>query len=325
MSTSALENAPVDASLEPPFSKRGVNRVSVDWLAFTLKGATVDAVLRSVETYLGEPLLDAVGGGVPGYTHHRVGASGARLCWSESADMERREAMGVHVVLPGKACASLDEDSMRGLLLWATTIGHATRCDLALDDWERTVEPRAVMGAWEHGEAVTHARSWRFIQSDSGDTFYVGKRGAKNGGLQLLRVYDKGAESGGAIDAIRYELETHGEVAQFMASALVRRNWGEVWAERVVSYVDFRIGGKRSPWFRRLVGEARRASAYAPVALRGMLETMAWLEGGVSAMLATVFEAVGGDMSFVQRLLAVGQERRTERHRQLLTFWSGAA
>lgn len=110
------------------------------------------------------------------------------------------DPMGVHLQLSGSALRVLDMASVVGRCV--TLKGKPSRCDLALDVYgEAPVQ--AVKDAYLNGEAVTRAKQHAYIESLTGETFYVGSRTSD----QYLRVYNKGAQTGTSDRWTRVEIE----------------------------------------------------------------------------------------------------------------------
>jgi len=289
--------------------------VSSDWLEFSVKDMPVGKVERAVGSYVVGDYLE-VELGMLGYECQRIGPGGSRILWSA----KRPE---VHVMLPGDWCGALREDQMRGLLAWVDTMGKVCRCDLACDDWRRQASPRDVKEAVERGEAVTHTRSHRWMENlySKIGTMYFGAPTSR----QMVRVYDKGAESGGAIDAIRWELQLRDEAAQTVVRQLWRGNWGDVWASRLVQLVDFRDRSAkglvdrcpRMEWFEGIVGDAEKATVYEARPVTSAERVDDWLHRQVAPSLAAMMVRYGGDVEYVAGLMKHGRGRWRTRHRLL--------
>lgn len=304
----------------PPPTNRGAQisepmRVAVDWLEFSLWNVSVEQVKRMLRGYQSGDFHDLEQGAL-GYERSSVGPGGSRILWSG-----RRPE--VHVRLPGKWCAGLDETAMRTLLSYVHIHGRPTRVDLAADDWSRSVVPEEVREAFRRGEAVTHIKKRQLIENcsdgESGCTFYLGGGTSR----QKLRVYDKGAQSRGEIDAIRWEVEARKEAAVSLLDSLLLGEWGEVWASRVVQLVDFRMRNAdsdvsrcpRLPWFTALVGAAKKAKVYGAKPIVSLERAATWIRKQVAPTLAAVFAAHGGDLDYLTEVLGNGRARWRETHR----------
>ncbi len=97
-----------------------------------------------------------------------------------------------------------------------------SRLDPKIDDHNRWVTPRRLYHLARRGDFAGF-RSWEWREghgsADSGSTIYFGRRGKKGSGA-FIRVYDKTAESGGEVDAIRWEVEFTGDKAATVGELL---------------------------------------------------------------------------------------------------------
>jgi len=323
-------------SIQAPATNRGAEnrsqvQLSLDWYSVTLHPTEeipvdVPQMQLAASLALGCEPGDWVetASGQYGYQKGMVGPGGARLWW----DAPGRDDF--HVSFPGQACQLAGQDKVVSFLRY--TLGHGgkpTRCDTAIDDYERIVEPAQVLEALQGPDTVTHAKQYLTQQGGvvgskelTGATEYLGAPGSR----QRLRVYDKGLESGGEMDCIRWELESRKEAAETMAIALAYQSWGEVMASRLVGFVDFREADSHSEvekrqrlaWFQELVGLARKASAYLPKAAKTALDVVGWLDRSIGPSLAVAMKYWKGDLAQLDELLLRGERRFKPRHKVMV-------
>jgi len=317
-------------------------KISVDWLAITFHPTiesegevftTVDVVqvvkVASVALACTPEDWVELPHGALGYRFGLVGPGGARIWWAAP----HRDDF--HLVMPGKACQIVGPDRLRAFMRFALARGgKCTRADSAMDDYDRIVSPGEVCRAIQGPDVVTHAQKWlNLVGGDvrsseiGGATVYLGASGSR----QKLRVYDKGLQSGGEIDAIRWELETRKEAAQTMMENLAGHSvaaWGQYVAARLVAFVDFRDASSHSeiekrvehrlPWFKALVGLVEKARAYPPVIARTIEQVVDWVDHAVGSSLALVLEHCSGDMSTLVGIIRRGRERWKPKHVAIL-------
>jgi hypothetical protein len=219
---------------------------------------------------------------------------------------------------------------------------NVTRMDATLDDYSKRITPMDLellsSGADDPYELnkrfmVTRAKQSDFRRSKGprgGDTWYLG--GPKSD--SRLRVYDKARESGGEIDAIRWEMQLRGLAAK---SALVHlvlshssaqmQEMGLWVAGELLRFVDFKdreadsnvTRCPRLPWFSELVGDAEKA---LPVVVKPPLtvERMhAYADRALPSWLATLADSAPAvscrsPEEYILHLLSQGRQERSERH-----------
>jgi len=319
----------------PPTNRGAENRsqvqLGVDWFSSTLHSTEevpvdVPQIQLAASLALGCESGDWVetASGSYGYQQGMVGPGGARIWWDASGRDD------FHVSLPGQACQLAGQDRLLSFLRY--TLGHGgkpTRCDTAIDDYRYIASPAQVLEALQGPDVVTHAQKvltqqgGRVGSSDlTGATVYLGAPGSR----QRVRVYDKGLESDGEMNCIRWELESRKEAAETMVAALAYQSWGEVMASRLVGFVDFRGADSHSEvekrqrlaWFQELVGLVRKASAYLPKAVKTALDVIDWLDRSIGPSLAMAMKYWKGDLAPLSDLLERGERRFKPRHRVML-------
>jgi len=339
---------------QPERKPEGV-QLSLDWLSVTfhpiksdvmegerwqgedggLETARVfrDKVHLAASVALGCELEDwvYVEAGMYGYRKSLIGPEGAKMLF----DPPDRDDFNVS--FPGKACGLVSQDRMRSWLRFmSANRGTGTRVDINIDDYGRTVLPGQVLDELQGLDVVTHAKKVLVQQGFqvgkeemTGITVYLGSPAAR----QRLRVYDKGLESGGEMDCIRWELQGRDEAAETLIPKLAEQDWGKVITSRLVSFVDFRDRESHSeverrerlPWFQALVGAAEKASAYLPKVPRTVGQLIGWLGSAVGTSLAVAVnhwkqdEALQGDfLAPLMEIVREGEARFKPKHRAML-------
>jgi DNA relaxase NicK len=153
---------------------------------------------------------------------------------------------GDHVVLPGQVCGA----EPGAVLELAKRLQTVSRLDVRADDYGRRMSPRglvAMLSDRERAECVIgRTRFWRQVSGSAAigepagePTLYIGSCAS----ARQLRVYDKRQESGGEIDAIRWELQMRDEAAAAARDALCavgQAGTAGVVLGLLVGFIDFR-------------------------------------------------------------------------------------
>ena len=234
----------------------------------------------------------------------------SRLLWSNGVfvaadlDDDGRCAKYCSVDIQGGVLEEMTPARVLGLLHDLRDLSiKPTRIDVSGDDYEWCTTP-AEINAAGRAEKVVGFRSRGFHDSgivgeESGDTATFGKRG-KNGSGRFYRFYDKNAESGGVIDALRIELEASDSVAeQIYAHLAAAENVEQLAArigEAVAGGIDFVEPGTaryhkdctRLDWWQRIVTALGQAK-FTAIRVASTLETTkAWIVKAVSGAMAKV-------------------------------------
>ncbi len=300
----------------------------IDWFAFTVKGAQRVWVVSQLVELLGDEWRDWQLVRRSERRERTRGPHGAlmEVDWAEK---------WVHVVIKGKGCRAVGTEAIVRLheVLFAK-VGdayRAKRVDLAWDDYKKRVSPEQFRERFcdpvtkkKRPEVVCKARGGRAIVDDApngGGSYTIGRRESN----RLLRVYDKAAESGGTVDAIRIELECKDRVAVDVMEALVR---GSVECRSaavvgfLVGFIDFReaVPGMavrqrpRCSWWAELVGAARKAKL-SPVERLGLEEWRMDFTQRNSSGFRLLCHLNGGDIGQTSQELLGANLRDNPRHR----------
>jgi hypothetical protein len=222
--------------------------IKLDALRVTVPTSKLDELEAVVTRYLGDICQDREQGGLYTYKLGKIWPTGAVLVWTEGRAECCLQFMGRDInVIP--------LEQLRPLIIDLAKLGaKGRRIDVALDDYTRTV--LTVEQFIEAGRArnVTGCRRWEpkeLLDLVTGEYLAhgcnFGVRG-KDGSGRYVRVYDKLLESRGAIDAVRFELETAGDVAELLFAELADCDDDEVFKRKLrrvlAGAVDFRDRGQ---------------------------------------------------------------------------------
>ncbi len=172
-----------------------------------------------------------------GYSRATVHASGATQSTNDN-----RPDMGIHIVYSGSAIAQMFDlygVSQKQLLEHLCNGAKVARIDVRLDCEDSGLDIESLYKSARAGNVETKARSVGYQESaktgnaHGAPTCYVGslKRRTK-----LLRVYDKGMQTGGFIDLKRFELELHRQGAVTAANGLNAADLTD-WASHIGSLI----------------------------------------------------------------------------------------
>ena len=262
--------------------------------------------------------------GYQGYRKTILGPGGARL-YSDSPG-------GLHfnVSLPGQACQLAGAERLKDFLAYsAENRGKARRIDLALDDYDKLITPEELEAQFHSPNAVTHIKEIMGVKKSKrgepergGATRYLGARSS----LRLLRCYDKNVESGGLIDAYRWEIQERKRAAEKAHHDLLNGDLGEVVRSRLLSLIDIRIFGSavevedRLRWepYEELIQGAEKADAYFPVEEKSIEEKEEWFVRQNAPTLAMLDQHHGGDLNAIAKYVCDGRKRLKPKHLALI-------
>lgn len=185
------------------------------------ESAEVDIVSQMRQYYTDTICLDPVSEFAIWFSKFNA-AQGVMVNVPGSAMYELAQLLGDGCIPDGEAIPSYKVDAWPVLKKLIDRGCRITRLDVAWDDYKKVFSPKDLMRYWLDGKISTPARYAKCVASrqSGSDTFYLGKRGAE----RLLRIYDKAAESGGNIDAVRWEFEYRKEKAHAVAVSIASGN-----------------------------------------------------------------------------------------------------
>ena len=222
------------------------------------------------------------------------------------------------------------EKRLRSFIKYALAHGgKASRCDVNMDDYRRVIEPAAALAEIKGPNAVTHARAW--LEQHGGDvgseqmtgiTVYVGAPSSR----QRLRIYDKGLESDGELDCVRWEVQARKQAAETLVQQLAVGDWPTVIRARLMAFIDFRDVDShgdvekrvRLPWWEKLMLGVKKGRVYLPKPIKTIEQVHSWLRDSIGPSLALVMAAFDGDLGFVTSIVDYGRVRWKPRHLAML-------
>lgn len=214
------------------------------------------------------------------------------------------ERMGNCVQFGGAALLALE--TITGIPSWKALVEagiepcRVTRCDVAIDVMDSPISAGHVLRALEQGLQRSRFKSWRIIKgggSENGTTLYVGGRES----TRQIRIYDKGAEQGLALNWWRFEMQfTQERAAEVWEAVKPHDDMPDLlpFARALfISLLDF------PEWagFQRLLGStAHYEWAEIP---RGLTDTEAWLMSQVAPTFRKAFDR-DGDWRFLDAFIS---------------------
>lgn len=219
---------------------------TLDWLSFTFSwktlrevGIEVDAAIKkhiSIWQYFKHvfPEFAILSNDMITLEHGRFGYDQALSFNNELMIMTDSESnkddFGVFVTIPSHGLYILAKifdlpdfnqdfaDTQKLFQVLLSRGAKITRLDICYDDYKKHLTPGDWSRLFEAGYIECKTRHKQSVNSPSGSTFYLGKRGKS----RMLRVYDKAGESHGQIDAIRYEFEFKNDFAYRFADSVAQ-------------------------------------------------------------------------------------------------------
>ena len=305
--------------------------LGVDWFSITVQPTPIaDVDVEQVQLAMSLAVGCEPGDWTPleigkyGYRQAMLGPAGAQIWW----DSPGRD--DIHITLPGQACQVAGEHRLRSFGKWA--LGHggkASRVDVALDDYRRVIEPAAALAELQGPNAVTHARALLEIcggevgsEDMTGITVMVGAKSSR----QRLRIYDKGLESGGEMDCVRWEVQARKQAAETLFQQLIAGDWQTVIRQRLMAFVDFRDADSSSetekrvrlPWWEKLMLGVKKGRVYLPKPLKTIEQVHNWVRDSIGPSLALLVAGYGGDQGILTNIVEYGRVRWKPRHRAML-------
>ena len=265
------------------------------------------------------------------YQHRFDGVNGFQAGYSEPG--ATTGGVSVILILPGRVLARLPQlhiqDNCRRLY---RDFGFMpTRADVALDDFDRSLDYHRIEQAIvaKNYTGFRKARPHGHPALGEGWTWELGRRSSE----KFVRIYDKFAESGGEINAIRMELELKDEYAHaFWLQYLDRTDDLPQWlCNRVLESVDFiyRTGDKNVvrakplEWWAEFIAKfwTDDGIKLRPKRIKATLQSkVSWVNRSVVTSLAVLREVMGGGKfdDWLRDMVASGKQRMNRYHMALI-------
>lgn len=305
-------------------------RFHLDYLEGSMvKGLTAFQAMRKIELASGQTISADSWELMPGQAHHRWrqvfhGTHGLQL-WAGNT-----EGHGVHLVAKGEACSWMG--TQRCLELAALLV-RFTRLDPCIDDMLRRVSPDDLYDRLLAGDPGIIRKTDKFSRynkqsraGSEGSTVYIGGPSSE----RRLMIYDKTAESDGAIDAYRWEARYRKTYAQALGERLVNARHDLVDVGCIIrgaftAMIDFRVPSSkhrdnverwdRESWWSDLIDNATR-TPMAPASLATprarLLRGIKWADNSLSSMIGFVIAAGLDVVATVNDAVANAPRRITE-------------
>lgn len=230
--------------------------------------------------------------------------------------------MGVHMDITGSGCRIVEQlptfRSWRDFTASALSInGHATRFDIAVDDFKGHLSLRTVQRAIEKGQYCgkfrrsMNIRSFELADGSSlGETIYFGSLSSDF----CVRFYDKRSEryAKGFVDLPdfynRYEVQLRRDRADSCMRAVANGlRPSEIVLGLLNNSISFRTdnGDKNksrwpvAKWWDRFVGDVSKISFYTPPEFPTVLSKLHWVSRSTVRSLAVIISGFDGDADLI--------------------------
>lgn len=219
-----------------------VNLLLVDYLTFTTKAWSVDAIKQEV-LCLDDQEWDILDHGFHGYKFAQV-FNGVTIMYEGRLNADGEDDMGVCVEISGQGCRALETyGGIEWLYLFHVLMEECnefniTRLDLAFDDHTGILDKLRLKIDTDDHLYRSKMRTWEIRYGSKGFTIYHGSKKSQ----VLVRIYDKAAERG-LLDGthwIRVELQLRDSNAKGAILAyLQHKDLGKVYGGILATYLVY--------------------------------------------------------------------------------------
>lgn len=324
-------------SQNPPTPPKKGYEVGADWLTIVCHyelPEDVSVILDIAEGNLGEKIE---------FVHQRPTFDGKRYAGSSQSSLHGTRAFSnppgemegekgeVRLKIPGRALSAAKPSDIRDMCQVLASLYEVkcSRFDVSIDDYNKLLNLDEIYQAQQNGhyayvEKFGYYESGERGKTERGRTITFGSRQSQS----YLRLYDKSVESGGEIDAIRYEVEFSGDKANSLFHEWIEfpMHNEQVAAKHIagaalgaVRFCDRTTEDKNLdrlddlPWYEQICNSV--ASGFR-VRLRKkeryLDRAIGWVEKAVMPTLAMIRKYMGTDDLFLQWLFDGTTEKMGE-------------
>lgn len=335
LNTSVIHLKTGKKEFQLPYANRGVGhtlenglRACVDWLEATF-------IFVSPTQLISDILLLNPSNFLPD-----KGANGYRQCLrngSIAIYFDGRDDMGIHLEMKGRGCREYESYNKRSwkqlFEVMLSNQASFSRLDVAVDDFKGFFTIKGIVRKIKNQELVSKFKTAKNVESIEiktgevrGVTVYYG---SNKSDIQI-RMYDKLSERTDNNYNVptditfwnRTEIQARNKKAQSIASTLAIEEDGEITIGKTVCgilkhYLRFTVKGKdknrwrwkTAPFWDKFLAGVDELPLTTIVEARTIEDKEEWLSKQVASTLATVFEAYGGDMKQIEKLLEEGKKK----------------
>jgi DNA relaxase NicK len=296
----------------------------IDHIAFTVKDdsawPTVESILciKWAERGFGGHLYkESADGDIPGSRLYHEGVK---------ADM------GHFVQLSGQSCRFIEsQENFPGWIEYLKKISDAgaifRRVDVTVDDIAGKIDYETVAMS-VRDKALIRARGtcWGEIISSSKGvkhrTLTIGSRTS----TAMIRVYDKGLQTGCRTSWLRFEFELKKERAEAWVNVLISEGWDVAYGSLrgILEFLDpdhkttDRSRHRAAQWWIELIAASRNIIKISSGAIDSIEKAIKWVNRQWTQTIAVLVEVNEGDTTWLYDLMENGRKRYKKKHRLMI-------
>lgn len=273
----------------------------VDWFEFTVFDTEFNEIVEKILN-LNQKNFSKARKGKLGYKTQYIDQNIVLL-------LNGNDGMGIHGILSGKGCRQLEVHSNILTVISKLSFKKAniTRIDLAIDINSTSLLDE-IENALANGNYTMRWKAYKVIKSYSssdnkinGRTFYFGSRKSDT----MLRIYDKGLESGISDNLVRIELELKGKNAENAIKSL-ENDFGELVSGILNNYIRFiddngtknKSRWKTSSFWHNIVSDVKKIKLSSKGKERNIDDIKEWIRLQVAPSLGKILIHEEGDFSY---------------------------